>query len=551
MRTIKSYHIICAAISCMALGTVQSGKVFARSGSQSQFQTPCLPDGEDHDTRWGDLGNGTYANPILNGDYSDPDVIRVGDKYYMVCSEFHFMGMPVLESDDMVNWKIIGQIFNRMDMDGYSTMSKYGGGSWAPALRYHNGKFWMYVCTPHEGLFMSTATRPEGPWEPLVCVKSISGWEDPCPFWDEDGQGYIGRSQLGGGPIYLHKMSADGKQLLDNGVKIYEGPTAEGTKIFKKDGYYYLSIPEGGVGTGWQTVMRSERIYGPYNTKRVLEMGSTNVNGPHQGALVDTPEGEWWFYHFQATEPQGRVVHLQPVSWKDGFPEIGQDYDGNGIGEPVKVHAKPHAGKRGKVYAPQASDEFKGKRLGVQWQYNHNPDEEYVSLTNRKGWLCIIPQKAEKLRMAKNQLTQKTMGFKGEATVKMDFSKLTEGGRMGMECIGNRFVGAGIMISEENGTKKPYLYCETDGSVITKELAASTKKSIYIRLAIDALHNKHQFYYSEDGKKFMPLGETFASGSGDWKGSRIGLYAYTTNETGGQAYFDDFCYKFDGPGGLQ
>ena len=162
------------------------------------------------DTRWGDLGDGTFANPILNGDYSDPDVIRVGRKYYMTCSEFHFMGMNILESDDMVNWKIIGRIFDRMDLDGYSGMDKYGNGSWAPALRYHDGKFWMYVCTPNEGLFMSTATDPAGPWSPLYQVKNVSGWEDPCPLWDEDGQAYIGRSQLGGGPIIIHKPARAG-----------------------------------------------------------------------------------------------------------------------------------------------------------------------------------------------------------------------------------------------------------------------------------------------------------------------------------------------------
>lgn len=548
MRNIKLHHIIHATCWLM-LGLAQQTPASAWHAPLCQPQNMGNSVIQEDDTRWGDLGDGTYANPVLNGDYSDPDVIRVNDKYYMICSEFHFMGMPVLESVDMVNWKIIGQIFSRIDMKGYSTMEKYGGGSWAPSLRYHKGRFWMYVCTPNEGLFMSTAVKPEGPWEPLVCVKSVNGWEDPCPFWDEDGQGYIGRSQLGGGPIFIHKMSADGKTLLDDGVKVYEGPTAEGTKIFKKDGFYYLSIPEGGVSTGWQTVMRSKNIYGPYEAKRVLEMGSTNVNGPHQGALVDTPDGEWWFFHFQSTEPQGRVVHLQPARWVNGFPEIGEDYDGNGIGEPVKVHAKPTVKKLNKIHAPQADDSFDGKKLGIQWQFNHNPDDNKFSLTDKKGWLCIIPQKAEKLRMAKNQLTQKTMGYRGIATVKIDFSHLSEGGRMGLECIGNRFAGAGIMISAENGTSVPYLYCETDGTVTQKTALPSMKKqTMYIRLEIDALHNKHQFYYSADGKEFISLGESFESGSGDWKGSRVGLYAYTTGEPGGHAYFDAFTYHFDGPG---
>lgn len=500
------------------------------------------------DTRWGDLGNGTFANPVLNGDYSDPDVIRVGDKYYMTCSEFHYMGMPILESEDMVNWRIIGQIFNQIDLPGYSTMEKYGGGSWAPALRYHDGKFWMFVCTPNEGLFMSTATRPEGPWSTLHCVKEVEGWEDPCPFWDEDGQAYIGRSQLGGGPIYIHKMSADGKSLLDDGKKVYEGPTAEGTKIFKKDGLYYISIPEGGVGTGWQTVMHAKDIYGPYASKRVLETGTTNVNGPHQGALVDTPEGEWWFFHFQSTEPLGRVVHLQPVTWKDGFPEIGTDYDHNGIGEPMKICPKPGTGIRQKPFAPQSDDDFESETLGVQWQFNHNPDPSYWSLAKRPGWMEIKAQKAGRLYDAKNQLTQKTMGYKGLATVKIDFSQLADGGRAGMECIGNSFVGAGIMMSD-GGT--PELYTETNGIVQAHLNVSSLKnKCIYIRLEIDALHNKHQYYYSVNGTDFFTFGHTFESGSGNWKGSRIGIYAYNTKDATGSAFFDEFTYKFDGPGGL-
>ncbi len=503
------------------------------------------------DSRWGDLGDGTFANPVLNGDYSDPDVIRVGKKYYMICSEFHYMGMPVLESDDMVNWKIIGQIFDRIDLNGYSGMGKYGGGSWAPALRYHDGKYWMYVCTPDEGLFMSTATDPAGPWEPLHRVKNVSGWEDPCPLWDEDGQAYLGRSQLGGGPIIIHKMSADGKKLLDNGQKVYEGPTAEGTKLFKKDGYYYISIPEGGVSTGWQTVMRSQNIYGPYESKRVLEMGTTRVNGPHQGSLVDTPEGEWWFYHFQSTEPQGRVVHLQPVEWKDGFPVIGSDYDNNGVGEPMKVCRKPTTGVDNAPYAPQSDDDFESETLGVQWQFNHNPNNDYWSLTNQPGQLEITPQKADKLRNAPNQLTQKTMGYKGVVTVKIDFSQMKKGGRTGIECIGNKFVGCGVAMVNNNGTIMPMLYMENDGKETTYlNLTSIMERGIYIRLEIDGIQNKHQYYYSTNGTKFNAYGDAFESGSGDWKGSRIGIYAYSKESTEGNVYFDNFTYRFDGPGGL-
>jgi beta-xylosidase len=263
-----------------------------------------------HTGSWGDQGNGTYINPVLNADYSDPDAIRVGEKYYMVASDFHFMGMQVLESDDMVSWKIIGQVYNKLDFPAYDSMKRYAGGSWAPSIRYHEGKFYVYFCTPDEGLFMSNSGNPAGPWSPLIQVKNIAKWEDPCPFWDEDGKAYLGHSLHGAGPVIIHKMSTDGTQLLDSGVTVYTGPVAEGIKIHKLNGYYYISIPEGGVDKGWQTILRSKTIYGPYEKKVVLEKGSTAVNGPHQGALVETPKGDWWFYHFQSAGALGRVVHL-------------------------------------------------------------------------------------------------------------------------------------------------------------------------------------------------------------------------------------------------
>ena len=290
---------------------------------------------------WGDRGDGTYANPILNADYSDPDVIRVGDKYYMVASDFHYIGIQVLESADMVNWKIVSQVYDRFDMPGWDANNHYGGGSWAPSIRWHDGRFWVFFCTPDDGLFMSTATDARGPWSPLHCVEKVERWEDPCPLWDDDGQAYLGHSVLGAGPIIVHRMAPDGSRLLDKGRTVYTGPVAEGTKWLKKDGYYYLIIPEGGVESGWQTVLRSRNIYGPYERKVVLEQGPTPVNGPHQGALVDTPSGEWWFFHFQSVNPTGRIVHLQPAGWRGGWPEIGIDTDGNGIGEPVDSHGKP------------------------------------------------------------------------------------------------------------------------------------------------------------------------------------------------------------------
>ena len=494
-------------------------------------------------TAWGDQGNGTYVNPILNADYSDPDVIRVGEKYYMVCSDFHYIGMPVLESDDMVNWTIISQVYDRFDYPKWDDNRRFAGGSWAPAIRYHDGKFWVFFCTPHEGLFMTTATDRHGPWERLHRVVAVEKWEDPCPFWDEDGQAYLGRSRHGAGPIILHKMSPDGRELLDDGVTVYTGPVAEGTKIYKRDGYYYISIPEGGVEVGWQTVLRSRNIYGPYEKKVVMEQGSTPVNGPHQGALVDTPDGEWWFFHFQFVQPIGRVVHLQPAHWKDGWPVIGADIDMNGIGEPVGVWTKPRiATAGGDITLPQSSDDFAAPRLGVQWQYNHNPRPECVSLTARKGWLRLTALQADSLKASHNMLSQKTMGYHSEATTRLDLSRMAEGQRAGLLCAGHLFNGIGVLCKQG----KKIIYLEKDGRV--EEIAPVGGKTIYLRAVIDYPANSHRLYYSTDGKRYVEAGEPYALRFGSWKGSRVGLYTYNVEGDGGVADFDFFTYTTDGPG---
>ena len=520
-----------------ALGNAQAWKDVA---------LPAVPDWQDH--RWGDLGDGTFANPVLNADYSDPDVIRVGSKYYMTCSEFHYMGMPILVSEDMVNWRIVAQIYRQIGLDRFDRMDGYGDGTWAPTLRYHDGQFYMYVCMPHTGLYMSTAPKAEGPWAPLHHVAAVDRWEDPCPFWDEDGNAYLGHSVLGAGPIIIHRMSPDGRTLLDEGRTVYEGPVAEGTKLFKRDGYYYLSIPEGGVGTGWQMVLRSKDIYGPYEGKRVLEQGTTPINGPHQGALVDTPSGEWWFYHFQDTNPLGRVLHLQPVTWQpDGFPTVGCDYDGNGVGEPMKIVRKPDTGKKGKPQLPQTSDRFDHPTLGIQWQTNHNPQQEAISLTARKGKLGIRALPAEKLEKAFNQLTQKMMGCQGEATVMLYVDEMTPSQRAGMACLGNRMMAAGVMVGEGG---EYLLYTEDGGHVRQQPLSLSSPKSpVWIRLTMDALQNRQQFAYSLDGKTFTPIGDAFAEGNHGWKGAHVSLFTYTTQEgaaQAGTAYFDDFLYQTDG-----
>ena len=454
--------------------------------------------GDEGDEGWGDLGNGAYRNPVLNADFSDPDVIRVGSKFYMVASDFHFLGMQVLESEDMVNWHYISQIYRRFDEPGWDSNQHYAGGSWAPAIRYHDGLYYVYFCTPEEGLYMSTAADPHGPWAPLHLVKRVPKWEDPCPFWDDDGQAYLGRSKHGAGPIIVHRMSPDGKQLLDEGVTVYEGPVAEGTKFLKRNGWYYLIIPEGGVGTGWQTVLRSRSIYGPYDRRVVLEKGSTTVNGPHQGALVDAPDGSWWFYHFQETPVLGRVVHLQPARWQDDWPLMGVDYDGNGVGEPVALWQKPIVS--GKTGLLQTDDDFEGS-LGLQWQWNHNPVDTHWTLTERKGWLTLKAMPADSLKLARNMLTQKVIGYQSESTTLVTASGSSYAG---LFCSGKQFRGIGLC--------KEGVFIEAHGQ---RQIVRQGKfAKLWLRITNDCIENRHQFYYSTDGEHYEPAGEAFPMRAG-------------------------------------
>ena len=471
---------------------------------------------------WGDQGDGTYVNPVLNADFSDPDVIRVGEKYYMVASDFHFMGMQVLESDDMVNWRYVSQIYHRLDEPGWNENQHYAGGSWAPAIRYHDGRFFVFFCTPDEGLYMSTAKDAHGPWAPLHLVKRVVKWEDPCPFWDEDGQAYLGRSQHGAGPIIVHRMSPDGKRLLDEGVTVYTGPVAEGTKFLKRHGWYYLIIPEGGVGQGWQTVLRARNIYGPYERQVVLEQGSTTVNGPHQGALVDTPDGQWWFYHFQETPVLGRVVHLQPARWQDDWLQVGVDLDGNGIGEPVHRWQKPVRSHFSDTTL-QVDDDF-SDTLGLQWQWNHNPDDVHWSLSERKGWLTLRALPADSLKACRNMLTQKVVGYQSEST-----TLLTAKGDCyaGIFCSGKQFRGVGLCPQG--------IFLEVNGE---RQIAVKGSFSqLYLRVRDDCQSNSHQFFYSLDGVSFIPVGDVFSMRSGYWKGIRVGLFCYGKD---GKAQFDKF-----------
>ena len=296
-----------------------------------------------------DNRDGTYRNPILHADYSDPDVTRVGDDFYLVASSFNAApGLPILHSRDLVNWTIIGHALSRQPPFDVFSKPQHGNGDWAPAIRYHNETFYIFYPDPDYGIYMVKAKDPAGPWSEPLLIKAAKGWIDPYPFWDNDGRAYLvsafARSRSGIKSILVvSRMNDEGTKLLDDGVLVFDGHeqdlTVEGPKLYKRNGYYYISAPAGGVESGWQLALRSKNIYGPYERRVVLAQGKTNINGPHQGAWVETQSGESWFIHFHDKGAYGRVVHLQPMKWASDWPVMGAG------GEPVLTHRKPNVGK--------------------------------------------------------------------------------------------------------------------------------------------------------------------------------------------------------------
>ena len=475
---------------------------------------------------WGDQGDGSYKNPILKADYSDPDILRHGDDFYLIASDFHFMGMQILHSKDLVNWRIIGQIFDRLTVaPKYDEMKAYSQGTWAPALRFHNGEFYVFVCTPYDGLFMWHAKNPAGPWSKTVTVKAVEKWEDPCPFWDDNGKAYLIHSCHGAGPLILHEMSSDGTKLLDEGREIYRGKVAEGPKFYKRKGYYYISLPEGGVEAGWQTVLRAKNIYGPYERKEVFPAGS-----PHQGGLVELESGETWFIGFKSTGYLGRICYLNPVLWTDDdWPIFGDS------GRPVDSWKKPNVGKTYPIIHPRSSDEFRDKVLSPIWQWNHNPVPDAWSLNRRRGWLRLTAQPADSLSLARNTLTQKLWDSNGLIDVKMDIGGMKDGQRAGFAFMsGSDFGWIGVGI--DKGAPK-ILWNQGVGPAVKGSL-------VWLRGVNDG--DRGRLLFSLDGKSYKEAGESFQLRFRHWKGSRISIFSYGSN--GGDADFDYVRYSYGNTG---
>jgi beta-xylosidase len=486
-----------------------------------------------------DLGDGTYRNPVIFADYSDPDVVRNGDDFYLVSSSFHCVpGLPILHSRDLVNWAIVGHAAGRLPSPRYDT-PQHGGGIWAPSLRYHAGEFWIFFGDPDLGIFMTKARDPRGPWEPLVLVKAARGWIDPCPLWDDDGSAYLvhawAKSRAGfNGVLTVNRLSADGHRVLDEGVQVFDGgdrhPTIEGPKLYKRNGYYYIFAPAGGVRAGWQVALRSRAVLGPYEDRVVLHQGTTAVNGPHQGAWVETGAGESWFLHFQDRGAYGRVVHLEPLAWRDDWPVIGRDADGNGLGEPVASFRKPAVRSGVPITVPQTSDDFNSRELGAQWQWNANPLAAWWSLGARRGWLRLhaapLPGGAANLWDAPNLLLQKFPAEAFSATASVDSSSLGEGERAGLIVMGLSYASLAVAPADDGWHLVNEVCLDADkGTPESAEAVVPVRPGhVFVRVAVEA-GATCRFSYSLDGRRFEPVGRPFIAREGRWIGARVGLFA--------------------------
>jgi beta-xylosidase len=498
---------------------------------------------------WGDQRNGTYRNPVLPSDYSDVDCIRVGSDYYAISSTFQFSpGVIILHSKDMVNWTIVGHVVNDLTEIGpdmnWDKMNRYGKGVWAGGIRYHNGKFWVYFGTPDEGYFMSTAKHITGPWEPLHPILASKGWDDCCPFWDDDGQGYlIGTNYADAYKIHLFKLSADGYNIVKESDKvIHQSRGSEANKLYKINGWYYHFFSE--VKAEGRVVMmeRAKNIWGPYDEVKQLNHAEKQFYEPNQGGIVDTENGDWYFYtHHGTGDWSGRINSLLPLTWIDGWPIIGE-VGADGIGRMKWQGKMPVKGT--KVVTPQSSDDFNETTLPPQWEWNYQPRANKWSLTQRPGWLRLAafkPIEQDNLLKAGNTLTQRVFRTaKNEVIVKMDVHAMANGGKAGLchfndpkhySLIGIRCLDKVRSLEfRANGSD------DIAGPVITVNV-------VWLR-STWGLDGLSHYSYSTDGKTFTDFGNAYQLAWGSYRGDRIGLFNYNNNVDEGYIDADYFNYTY-------
>lgn len=505
-----------------------------------------------------DEGNGMYRNPVLHADYSDPDVCAVGEDYFLTASSFNCTpGLPILHSKDLVNWKIVNYALKKVEPVEYYNEARHGKGVWAPSIRFHEGVFYIYWGDPDFGIFMVKTRDPYGEWDKPVLVKAGKGMIDPCPLWDDDGRVYLAHAWAGSrakfnSVLTVCEMNKEGTAVISDPVLVFDGNdgvnhTIEGAKFYKRNGFYYLFAPAGGVVSGWQLVMRSKDVYGPYEARIVMAQGKTDINGPHQGGWVDTPAGESWFLHFQDKGAYGRVLHLNPMKWINDWPVIGVDKDGDGCGDPVSRYRKPKTGKTYPIETPVESDEFDTRKLGLQWEWHANYQDVFGFTTNM-GYVRIYGHELsphfKNFWEVPNLLMQKFPAEEFTATAKLKVSAKDDGQLSGLIIMGWDYSWIGVEKQGEKFLLKQAVCKDAEQGNLEQVstlavlepsrkfeagLFPNYEREIYIRVHVDK-GAYCRFSYSLDGKKFTEAGTLFKARQGKWIGAKVGMFSVTPHE---------------------
>lgn len=502
-----------------------------------------------------DEGNGMYRNPVLHADYSDPDVCAVGEDYFLTASSFNCTpGLPILHSKDLVNWKIVNYALKKVEPVEYYNEPRHGKGVWAPSIRFHGGMYYIYWGDPDFGIFMVKTRDPYGEWDAPVLVKAGKGMIDPCPLWDDDGRVYLAHAWAGSrakfnSVLTVCEMNKEGTAVISDPVLVFDGNdgvnhTIEGAKFYKRNGFYYLFAPAGGVVSGWQLVMRSKDVYGPYEARIVMAQGKTDINGPHQGGWVDTPAGESWFLHFQDKGAYGRVLHLNPMKWVNDWPVIGVDKDGDGCGDPVSRYRKPKTGKTYPIETPVESDEFDTRKLGLQWEWHANYQDVFGFTTNM-GYVRIYGHELsphfKNFWEVPNLLMQKFPAEEFTATAKLKVSAKDDGQLSGLIIMGWDYSWIGVEKQGEKFLLKQAVCKDAEQGNLEQVstlavlepsrkfeagLFPNYEREIYIRVHVGK-GAYCRFSYSLDGKKFTEAGTLFKARQGKWIGAKVGMFSVT------------------------
>lgn len=508
-------------------------------------------------TDWGDLGNGRYQNPIVPGDFSDTDAIRVGDDYYAISSTMQFSpGMVILHSKDVVNWEIIGHAaddLTRISPDlNWNKMNRYGRGIWAGSIRHYKGRFWIYFGTPDEGFFMTSSVSAAGPWEPLTQVWAAAGWDDCCSFCDDDGQVYLVATRFSPDPadgktykIHLFKMTPDGKNLVPESDRIiYQAAGSEANKLYKIDGVYFHFFsevrPEGRVCM----MQRTRDLNGTWEERQLNHVDGKVDREPNQGGLLQVSQDKWMFLtHMGHGDWEGRPMCLLPVTWIDDWPIIGEPGEDK-IGRMVWSGEVPI--KSGPKLSIATSDDFRSRQLKPQWEWNYQPRADKWSLTSRPGWLRlnafqpIRPEDEHNILLrAANTITQRSYRTSSNSvTVKLDISNMANGQVAGLTHLSTG--DWSILGIKQTNDIRTIIY---DRGNVTTSLGVVVNSIIWLRSVWDS-DGLAQYYYSMDGQSYLPAGDASRLTWSSYRGDRIGLFTYNVLTDSGWIDATDFEYDY-------